>query len=105
MSRTLQPNGIGPHNVHPVMANLEYRITTGGNHSTQIAQYIFMGDGSLGMEVGGLFGLIVLAAMIWALINVFQSSASTGAKVIWTLLIVVLPMIGFLLWLIAGPRK
>lgn len=57
------------------------------------------------MEVGGLFGLAVLAAMIWALINVFQSGATTGAKVIWTLLILVLPVIGVLLWLIAGPKK
>ena len=57
------------------------------------------------MEVGGLFGLVVLAAMIWALINVFQSGVTTGAKVIWTLLILVLPVIGVLLWLIAGPKK
>ena len=58
----------------------------------------------MGVEVGGLFGLIVLAADIWAIINVVQSGASTGAKVVWVLVILVLPIIGLIIWLIAGPR-
>ena len=52
----------------------------------------------------GLFGLIVLALNIWAIISIFSSNASTGAKVLWTLLILVLPVVGFIIWLIAGPR-
>jgi hypothetical protein len=52
----------------------------------------------------GLIGLVILALDIWAIISVLQSSASTGAKVGWTLLIVVLPVIGLIIWLIAGPR-
>ncbi len=58
----------------------------------------------MGIEVGGIFGLLILAADIWAIINVFQSSSSTGAKVIWTLVILVLPIVGLIIWLIAGPR-
>ena len=53
----------------------------------------------------GLFGLLVLIADIYALYNVFTSSASTGAKVIWTLVILLLPVLGFIAWLIAGPRS
>ena len=52
----------------------------------------------------GLIGLLVLIADIYAIYNVFTSAASTGAKVLWTLLIVILPVIGFIIWLIAGPR-
>ena len=52
----------------------------------------------------GLFGLIVLVANIYAIIQVFTSAASTGAKVLWTLLILILPVVGFIVWLIAGPR-
>lgn len=52
----------------------------------------------------GLIGLLILALDIWAIISVLQSSVSTGAKVGWTLLIVVLPVIGLIIWLIAGPR-
>jgi hypothetical protein len=57
------------------------------------------------VRVGGFFGLIVLIADVWAIVNVFGSSASTGAKVVWTVLILLLPVIGFIIWLIAGPRS
>ena len=59
----------------------------------------------MGIEVGGIFGLIVLAADIWAIVNVFQSAASTGKKVLWILVILVLPILGLLLWLLFGPRS
>jgi Phospholipase_D-nuclease N-terminal len=57
------------------------------------------------IQVGGFFGLLVLIADVWAIINVFGSSASTTAKVVWTVLILLLPLVGFLIWLIAGPRS
>ena len=56
------------------------------------------------IRVGGFFGLLVLIADIWAIVNVFGSSASTAAKVGWTVLILLLPVLGFIIWLIAGPR-
>ena len=52
----------------------------------------------------GLFGLAVLIADIYAIYQTLTSAASTGAKVLWTLLILLLPVIGFIIWLIAGPR-
>ena len=58
----------------------------------------------MGIEVGGLFGLIILALDIWAIVKVLQSTASTGAKVLWILLILILPVLGFIIWLLAGPR-
>ena len=58
----------------------------------------------MNVQVGGLWGLLVLAADVWAIVNVFQSNASTGNKVVWTLVILVLPVLGFILWLIAGPK-
>ena len=33
------------------------------------------------------------------------ASASNGGKVFWILLIIILPVVGFLIWLVAGPRK
>ncbi|MCK0097694.1 PLDc N-terminal domain-containing protein [Yoonia sp. F2084L] len=56
------------------------------------------------MEYAGLGGLIILALNIWAIISIFGSGASTGSKVLWTLLVLVLPVIGFIIWLVAGPR-
>lgn len=52
----------------------------------------------------GLFGLLVLIADIYAIYQVFTSNASTLAKVLWTLAIVLLPVLGLIIWLIAGPR-
>lgn len=59
----------------------------------------------MGIEVTGLLGLIILAFDIWAIINIVGSSASTGRKVIWTLLVLVLPLLGLILWLLFGPRQ
>lgn len=52
----------------------------------------------------GFFGLIVLIADIYAIYQILTSAASTGKKVIWTLVILLLPILGFILWLIFGPR-
>ncbi len=57
----------------------------------------------MGIEVGFL-GLIVLALDIWAILSVVQSGSSTGGKVIWILLILIFPLLGFVIWLFAGPR-
>jgi hypothetical protein len=53
---------------------------------------------------GGIFALIVLVADVWAIVNVFQSSADTGRKVIWTVLVILMPVLGFILWYFLGPK-
>lgn len=53
---------------------------------------------------GGILGFLVLVADIWAIVSVVQSGASTGGKVLWIVLILLLPVLGFLIWLFAGPR-
>jgi hypothetical protein len=59
----------------------------------------------MGIEVGGIFGLIVLVADIWAIVSTFQSRATTGKKVLWIVLVLLLPVIGFVVWLLAGPKS
>jgi hypothetical protein len=56
------------------------------------------------IEVGGFFGLLILVADVWAIVNVIGSRSSTGGKVLWTVLILLLPLVGLLIWLVAGPR-
>jgi hypothetical protein len=58
----------------------------------------------MGMEIGGLFGLIILVLDVWALVKIIQSSADTGTKVLWIVLILFLPVLGFILWLLLGPN-
>lgn len=52
-----------------------------------------------------ILGIIVLVLDIWAIINIVGSAASTGAKILWTLLILFLPVVGFIIWFFAGPRS
>ncbi len=54
---------------------------------------------------GGIFGLIVLALDIWAVVSIVGSGASTVSKVLWVLLVLILPIVGFIIWLVAGPRN
>ena len=56
------------------------------------------------MEVGGILGLLVLIADIFAIINILQAPTSVGAKVLWTLVVLLLPVIGLIIWFFAGPR-
>ena len=56
------------------------------------------------MYQGGLFGLVVLIADVWAIVNIFQSSADTGNKVLWIVIVFLLPLLGFILWYIWGPK-
>ena len=59
----------------------------------------------MGVEVGGIIGLVILIADIWAIVKTIQSGASTGAKVLWIVLILILPLVGLIIWLLAGPRS
>jgi succinate dehydrogenase/fumarate reductase cytochrome b subunit len=58
----------------------------------------------MGSTFNGLIGLIILALDIWAILNVLKSGAETGMKVLWILLIILLPVLGLVIWAIAGPR-
>ena len=57
------------------------------------------------MEIGGIFGLLILAADVWAILNIFQSSADTLKKAIWIVLVLALPLLGVIAWYFAGPRE
>ncbi len=52
----------------------------------------------------GLLGLLVLVIDIYAIIQILGSGASTGAKLLWVLVILLLPVLGAIVWLLAGPR-
>ena len=56
-------------------------------------------------ELTGIGGVIILALDLWALISIFGSNASTGGKVLWSLLVILLPILGFFVWFFAGPRS
>jgi Phospholipase_D-nuclease N-terminal len=59
----------------------------------------------MGFEYGGLLGLIILALDVWAIVTILQGRGPTGNKVLWIVLILVLPVIGLIIWLLAGRGR
>ena len=57
------------------------------------------------MELTGIGGLIILIADIYAIVMILQSSAKSIEKLIWSLVVFFLPMIGLIIWYFAGPGK
>ena len=58
----------------------------------------------MGDAFGGIFGLLILILDIWAIISIVRSDSTSGKKVLWVLLIVILPVLGLIIWRIMGPR-
>ena len=59
----------------------------------------------MGIEVTGIFGLLLLVLNVWAIVSTIGSAASTGRKVLWIVLILILPLLGFIVWFLLGPKK
>ncbi|UWR22033.1 PLD nuclease N-terminal domain-containing protein [Sulfitobacter sp. S190] len=55
------------------------------------------------MELG-ILGLIILIADIYAIYQIFTSRASGLGKLLWILGVLIFPVVGFIVWLLAGPR-
>ena len=53
----------------------------------------------------GLLGLIILILDIWAIVNVVTSSNGIISKILWIIVILILPILGFVIWLLFGPRR
>jgi len=58
----------------------------------------------MSVEIRGIAGLLILAADVWAIISIAQSGASSGRKVAWIVLVLVLPVVGLIIWYLLGPR-
>jgi phospholipase D-like protein len=52
-----------------------------------------------------LFGLVVLILDIVALVSLLKSNADAGTKILWVLLIVLLPLVGMILYFLMGPGR
>ena len=52
----------------------------------------------------GLLGLLILAGDIWAIVNILQCSAPNDKKLLWVVVVALLPLLGLVLWYFLGPR-
>ncbi len=53
----------------------------------------------------GILGLVIFVLDVWAILQVIGSSSSTAAKILWSLIIIILPVIGLIIWWLMGPKS
>jgi len=51
---------------------------------------------------GGVFGLVILVLDIFAIVDCIGRPMQTGMKVLWIVLIILLPVIGLILYFLLG---
>ena len=52
-----------------------------------------------------IFGLLILIADIYAIVKIIQSSADGLKKVLWILGVIIFPVVGLIIWYLAGPGR
>jgi succinate dehydrogenase/fumarate reductase cytochrome b subunit len=52
-----------------------------------------------------LLGLIILILDIATIVNIVNSGAPTDRKILWTAIIILLPILGLILWYVFGKSK
>ena len=52
-----------------------------------------------------ILALIILAADIWAIVQILKSGMTNGTKLFWVLIIICLPVVGLLAWLMFGRKN
>ncbi len=55
--------------------------------------------------MGGILGLIIFILDIIAIIDVLKSSMDTNKKILWSVLIIFLPVIGMVLYFVMGKNN
>ena len=56
------------------------------------------------MQTQGLIGLVVLVLDIIAIVDILKSGRDTGYKLLWILLVLILPVIGMILYFLIGKK-
>lgn len=57
------------------------------------------------IPTSGLFGLVILVLDIIAIISIVAGRGSLGHKLLWTLLVLLLPIIGMVMYFLIGQSS
>lgn len=57
------------------------------------------------MEFTQIGALLIMIADIYALVMIIKSSAKGIEKLLWCLAVLILPLIGLIVWFLAGPGR
>ena len=51
----------------------------------------------------GIWGIIHLVLVVYAALQIINSSADTVKKVLWVVIVAVFPLVGLIVWFFIGP--
>ncbi|WP_134724897.1 PLD nuclease N-terminal domain-containing protein [Paracoccus luteus] len=51
-----------------------------------------------------IIGIIIFALDVWAIASIINSGATGRSKVIWVIVVAVLPVAGLIAWWLMGPK-
>ena len=51
----------------------------------------------------GMWGIIHLVLVVYAALQIINSSAATGRKVLWVVIVAAFPLVGLIIWFLIGP--
>ncbi len=54
--------------------------------------------------MGYILGIIIFALDVWAIASVINTNETMQTKILWILLIAILPVVGLIIWWFAGPK-
>lgn len=58
----------------------------------------------MGIEVVGLGSLIWLIILVWAIVKTAQARVGAFVRFMWILVLILLPVLGFIAWIFFGPK-
>jgi len=53
--------------------------------------------------ITGLLAILIFAADVYAILTILKSPFATGPKILWCLLIILLPVFGLIIWYAVDP--
>lgn len=54
--------------------------------------------------MSGILGIVILVLDVLAILNLFKSAKPAGQKILWTVLILLVPVIGLVLYYLIGRK-
>lgn len=51
-----------------------------------------------------ILGIVIFALDVWAIASIINTNVATSTKIIWILLVAILPVVGLIIWWVAGPK-
>jgi hypothetical protein len=51
----------------------------------------------------GIWGIVHLVLVVYAALQIINSSADTVKKIIWIVVVAVFPLVGLIVWFFIGP--